>query len=83
MRILLEGSGQEQVTVTYINREGIRGITRRAMKGSYQTSGAATMNRHLIMFATSWKSFMVNQPCSTCEGTRLQPVRPGRKHWRL
>ncbi len=74
MRILLHGSSQEQITVTYINREG---HTRH-----YQTRYEGVIPNLLRRYNESTSDyvrnkldgFMVNQPCSTCDGTRLQPV---------
>ncbi len=74
MHILLYGSGQESVTVTYINREG---DTRH-----YSTKYEGVINNLQRRYRESTsdyvrdklEDFMVNRPCTSCEGSRLQPV---------
>ncbi len=72
--ILLYGSGDEQVSVTYINRHG----DTRQYVTKYE--GVITNLQRRYRESTSdyvrdkLTSFMVDQPCSTCEGSRLQPV---------
>ncbi len=74
MHILLYGSGNETISVTYINREGDRREYRTKFEGvipnlerRYQDSTSDYVREKL-------EQFMVNRPCSTCEGTRLNPV---------
>ena len=74
MRILLYGSGDESVTVTYRNREG---HTR-----NYSTKYEGVIPNLWRRFRESTsdyvreklEEYMVDRPCRTCEGTRLQPV---------
>ncbi|RMD49559.1 MAG: excinuclease ABC subunit UvrA, partial [Candidatus Thermofonsia bacterium] len=74
MHILLYGSGNETISVTYINREGDRREYCTKFEGvipnlerRYQDSTSDYVREKL-------EQFMVNRPCSTCEGTRLNPV---------
>ncbi|GAB4273302.1 MAG: excinuclease ABC subunit UvrA [Candidatus Promineifilaceae bacterium] len=74
MHILLYGSGHETISVTYINREGDRREYRTKFEGvipnlerRYQDSTSDYVREKL-------EQFMVNRPCQTCEGTRLNPV---------
>jgi excinuclease ABC subunit A len=74
MHILLYGSGSETISVTYINREGDRREYRTKFEGvipnlerRYQDSTSDYVREKL-------EQFMVNRPCPTCEGTRLNPV---------
>ncbi len=74
MRILLQGSGQEQVIVTYINREGHKreyktryeGVIPNLLRRYHETTSDYVRNK--------LEGYMVNRPCSTCGGSRLQPV---------
>ena len=74
VRILLYGSGQEQVVVTYLNRE------RQTRRYSTRYEGVIPNLWRRYNESTSdyvrdkLEGFMVNQPCSACGGTRLQPV---------
>ncbi len=74
LRILLHGSGNETIGVQYINREG---DTRQ-----YHTrfEGVVTNLERRYLESTSeyvrekLEEYMVNLPCATCQGTRLNPV---------
>ena len=74
MRILLYGSGNEQVIVTYQNRDG---NPRR-----YLTNYEGVVNNLWRRYNESTsdyvrdklEEYMVNQPCPECDGSRLQPV---------
>lgn len=74
MRILLYGSGSEQVIVTYKNRQG---DPRRYLT---QYEGVVNNLRRRYDESTSdyvrdkLEEYMVNQPCPECGGSRLQPV---------
>ena len=74
MRILLYGSGNEQVIVTYQSRQG---DPRR-----YLTNYEGVVNNLWRRYNESTsdyvrdklEEYMVNQPCPECDGSRLQPV---------
>ncbi len=74
MHILLYGSGQESVSVTYINRDGD--------KREYRTKYEGVINNLQRRYHESTsdyvrgrlEDFMVHRPCGVCKGTRLQPV---------
>ena len=73
-RMLLFGSGQEEIKVQYINREGHQRTYGTKFEGvipnlerRYRESTSDYVRGRL-------EDFMVNRPCRTCEGTRLQPV---------
>jgi excinuclease ABC subunit A len=73
-RILLYGSGQEEIEVHYINREGHQRTYSTKFEGvipnlerRYRESTSDYVRNRL-------EDYMVNRPCRTCEGTRLQPV---------
>ncbi len=74
MRVLLYGSGQEEVSVIYINRDGHR----REYKTRYEGVISNLERRYLESTSdyvrNKLEDFMVNQPCSVCRGTRLRPV---------
>jgi excinuclease ABC subunit A len=74
MRVLLYGSGQEEVTVTYVNRDG---ATRH-----YKTQYEGVINNLWRRYNESTsdyvrdklEDFMLNSPCESCAGSRLNPV---------
>ncbi|MCP4417023.1 MAG: excinuclease ABC subunit UvrA [Chloroflexi bacterium] len=74
MHILLYGSGNEQVIVTYQSRDG---NPRR-----YLTDYEGVINNLRRRYSESTsdyvrdklEEFMVNKPCPACDGSRLQPV---------
>ncbi len=74
MQVLLYGTGGENVIVTYANRDG--------EKRHYQTKYEGVIPNLWRRYNESTsdyvreklEEFMVNRPCSTCHGTRLQPV---------
>ncbi len=74
VRILLYGSGQEQVVVTYKNREGqIRKYETRyegVIPNLWRRYNESTSD----YVRDKLEGFMVNRPCSGCDGTRLGPI---------
>jgi excinuclease ABC subunit A len=74
MRILLFGSGNEQVTVVYKNRDG----NKRQYKTSYEGVVPNLWRRYNESTSDyvrdKLEEYMVNQPCPECDGSRLQPV---------
>ncbi|MEW5986999.1 MAG: excinuclease ABC subunit UvrA [Chloroflexota bacterium] len=74
MRVLLYGSGQEQITVHYTNREGDHRRYKAKFEGiipnlerRYQESTSDYVREKL-------EEFMVNRPCNACDGTRLHKI---------
>jgi len=74
LHILLYGSGQEKIGVRYVNREGD------VREYSTQFEGVIPNLERRYRESTSdyvrgkLEGYMVNRPCSTCDGTRLNPV---------
>ncbi|MDX1689129.1 MAG: excinuclease ABC subunit UvrA [Candidatus Promineifilaceae bacterium] len=74
MHILLYGSGKERVEIRYVNREGA------VREYSTQFEGVIPNLERRYRESTSdyvrgkLEGYMVNRPCSTCDGTRLNPV---------
>ncbi|MCA9931992.1 MAG: excinuclease ABC subunit UvrA [Anaerolineales bacterium] len=74
LRILLHGSGDETVTVTYVNRHG----ETREYRTNYE--GVITNLERRYNESTSdyvrdkLEEYMVDRPCKACAGSRLQPV---------
>ena len=74
MHILLYGSGQEKIEIRYVNREGA------VREYSTQFEGVIPNLERRYRESTSdyvrgkLEGYMVNRPCSTCDGTRLNPV---------
>ena len=74
MHVLLQGSGQETISVLYINRDSARREYRTQYEGiipnlqrRYHESTSDYVRQKL-------EEFMVDQPCTTCQGTRLNPT---------
>jgi excinuclease ABC subunit A len=74
MRILLYGSGHENVTVRYANREGDTRHYRTRHEGVIPNLWRRYNESTSDYVREKLEEFMVNRPCSTCDGTRLQPV---------
>ena len=74
MRILLQGGGQEQITVTYINREGHTRHYQTRYEGVIPNLWRRYNESTSDYVRDKLEGFMVNQPCRACGGTRLQPV---------
>ncbi len=74
LRILLYGSGKEKINIRYVNREGA------VRKYSTQFEGVIPNLERRYQESTSdyvrqkLEDYMVNRPCSTCGGSRLNPV---------
>lgn len=74
LRVLFHGSGGETISVHYVNRHGDSRQYRTQFEGvmtnlerRYQESTSEYVRNKL-------QDFMVNQSCTTCEGSRLNPV---------
>ncbi len=74
VHILFYGSGQEQVIVTYTSREGDirRYVTR--FEGVINNLERRYLESTSDYVRNKLEDYMVNRPCTVCEGTRLQPV---------
>jgi excinuclease ABC subunit A len=74
LRVLLYGSGREKIEIRYVNREGavrqystqFEGIIPN-LERRYEETTSDYVRRKM-------ENYMVNRPCSTCGGTRLNPV---------
>jgi excinuclease ABC subunit A len=74
MHILLHGSGEETVTVTYVNRDGDVRHYRTKYEGVIPNLERRYRESTSDYVRDKLEGFMVNQPCSVCDGSRLQPV---------
>jgi excinuclease ABC subunit A len=74
VRILLYGSGQDQIVVTYMNRERQTRHYRTRYEGVIPNLWRRYNESTSDYVRDKLEGFMVNQPCSACGGTRLQPV---------
>ncbi len=72
--ILLFGSGQEEIKVEYINREGYQRTYGTKFEGVIPNLERRYRESTSDYVRNKLEDFMVNRPCRTCEGTRLQPV---------
>jgi excinuclease ABC subunit A len=73
-RVLLYGSGQEQIRVRYVNREGDRRHYRTQFEGVIPNLQRRYLESTSDYVRARLEEFMTNRSCRTCQGTRLQPV---------
>jgi excinuclease ABC subunit A len=73
-RILLYGSGQEEISVHYTNRDGDERTYRTRFEGVIPNLERRYRESTSDYVRSKLEDYMVNRPCSTCDGTRLQPV---------
>ncbi|MGD8804517.1 MAG: excinuclease ABC subunit UvrA [Chloroflexota bacterium] len=73
-RILLYGSGQEEISVHYTNREGDERTYRTRFEGVIPNLERRYRESTSDYVRSKLEDYMINRPCSTCDGTRLQPV---------
>ncbi|MCA9970729.1 MAG: excinuclease ABC subunit UvrA, partial [Anaerolineales bacterium] len=74
MHVLLHGSGQETVSVTYLNREGEQRHYTTRYEGVVPNLARRYRETTSDYVREKLEEYMVDRPCSTCDGTRLQPV---------
>ncbi len=74
MRILLHGSGSEQVTVKYINREGHTRDYKTRYEGVIPNLWRRYHESTSDYVRDKLEGFMLDLPCRACGGSRLQPV---------
>ena len=72
-RLLMEGTGTERHTVTYVNRFG----RRRTYRARFEGIGAGLERRHANTDSEGAREkierLMALQPCPACDGARLRP----------
>jgi excinuclease ABC subunit A len=73
-RVLLYGSGQEQIRVRYVNREGDLRHYRTQFEGVIPNLQRRYLESTSDYVRARLEEFMANRPCRTCQSTRLQPV---------
>jgi len=73
-RILLYGSGQEEIEVHYTNREGDHRTYRTRFEGVIPNLERRYRESTSDYVRSKLEDYMINRPCRTCDGTRLQPV---------
>jgi excinuclease ABC subunit A len=73
LQILLYGSEQE-ISVKYVNREGDRRQYRTRYEGVIPNLERRYLESTSDYVRYKLEEFMVNRPCSSCHGTRLQPI---------
>ena len=74
MRILLYGSGNEKVSVRYVNREGDNRQYRTQYEGVIPNLERRYLESTSDYVREKLEDYMVDRPCSVCGGSRLQPV---------
>lgn len=74
MHILLNGSGQEQVTVTYVNRDGATRHYKTNYEGVIPNLWRRYNESTSDYVREKLEEYMVDHPCDNCDGSRLGPV---------
>lgn len=74
MRVLLYGSGDETVTVTYRNREGHTRHYQTKYEGVIPNLWRRYNESTSDYVREKLEEYMVDRPCRSCGGSRLQPV---------
>ncbi len=74
LRVLLHGIGDEMVSVVYVNREGERRQYTTRYEGVVPNLARRYRETTSDYVREKLEEYMVDRPCSTCGGTRLQPV---------
>ena len=74
MHILLYGSGEETVTVTYNNRQGDQREYRTQYEGVINNLARRHRESTSDYVREKLEEFMVDHPCRTCDGSRLNPI---------
>ncbi|MEM7114680.1 MAG: excinuclease ABC subunit UvrA [Chloroflexota bacterium] len=74
MHILLYGSGDETVTVTYTNRQGDKRHYRTQYEGVINNLARRHRESTSDYVRDKLEEFMVDQPCQSCGGSRLNAV---------
>ncbi len=74
IRILLYGSGQEKIQIRYTNREGAVRKYRTNFEGVIPNLERRYLESTSDYVRYKLEEFMVNRPCATCGGSRLNPV---------
>lgn len=74
MRVLLYGSGGETITIRYANQQGAKREYKTQFEGVI-----ANLERRYLESTSDYvrmklEEFMVHQPCTACNGSRLNPV---------
>lgn len=77
LRILLNGSGQEEVIISYVNQAGDTRKYHTRYEGVIPNLWRRYNESTSDYVREKLEEFMVNRPCSTCNGTRLQPIALG------
>jgi excinuclease ABC subunit A len=74
IRVLLYGSGQEEIKIQYVNREGDTRTYKTRFEGVIPNLERRYLESTSDYVRNKLEEFMVNRPCRTCDGSRLQPV---------
>ncbi len=74
LHILLHGSGSEDIVVYYVNREGDKREYRTKYEGVVPNLWRRYHESTSDYVRDKLEEFMVDMPCETCGGSRLNPV---------
>jgi excinuclease ABC subunit A len=73
-RILLFGGGETKIPINYTNREGHSRVYTSQYEGVINNLSRRYRETTSDYMRDKLTEYMVDQPCRTCEGTRLNPV---------
>jgi excinuclease ABC subunit A len=74
LHVLLHGSGPEQITVTYANRDGSAREYHTQFEGVIPNLWRRYNESTSDYVRDKLEEYMVDHPCETCSGTRLNPI---------
>lgn len=74
LHILLYGSGKQNITVKYVNRSGDTRRYRTQFEGIIPNLERRYRESTSDYVRDKLEAFMVDRPCTECNGSRLQPV---------
>lgn len=74
MHLLFYGSGREEIPIHYTNREGLSRVYTTHYEGVVNNLNRRFQETTSEYMRTKLTEYMVNRPCETCGGSRLNPV---------
>lgn len=74
VRLLLYGSGREEIPIHYTNREGLSRVYTTHYEGVINNLNRRFQETTSEYMRSKLTEYMVNRPCETCRGSRLNPV---------
>ena len=74
VHVLMYGSGQEEIGVRYVNREGAKRTYTTRFEGVIPNLERRYQESTSDYVRSKLEEFMIDRPCEACAGTRLSPI---------